>query len=61
MKVHDRTPPNQTNEEERGSLPEKEFRIQAVKVTHNLKNKEESPINTLETWIEKRQKILKRI
>lgn len=61
MQLHDRKSPDQTNEEVIGSLPEKEFRIQAVKVTHNLKNKEVSPINTLETWIEKRQKFLTRV
>ena len=31
VKEHDKFPPNQTKEEEIGSLPEKEFRILIVK------------------------------
>ena len=31
MKVQGKNPPNQTNEEEIGSLPEKEFRVMIVK------------------------------
>ena len=31
VKKHDKNPPNQTKEEEIGSLPEKEFRIMIVK------------------------------
>jgi len=31
VKEHDKCPPNQTKEEEIGSLPEKEFRIMIVK------------------------------
>ena len=33
-----KNPPNQTKEEEIGSLPEKEFRI-ILKMTQNLENK----------------------
>ena len=33
------TKPNQTKEEEIGSLPGKEFRIMIVKMIQNLKNK----------------------
>ena len=32
MKEQDKKPPYQTNEEEIGSLPEKEFRIMIVKI-----------------------------
>ena len=47
--------PNQTKEEEIGSLPEKEFRIMIVKMIQNLENKMELQINSLETRIEKMQ------
>ena len=39
VKKHDECPPNQTKEEEIGSLPEKEFRIMIVKMIQNLENK----------------------
>ena len=39
IKEHDKSPPNQTKEEEIGSLPEKEFRIMIVKMIHNLEKK----------------------
>ena len=32
VKEHDKCPPNQTKEEEIGSLPEKEFKIMIVKM-----------------------------
>ena len=54
-KEHDKSPPNQTKEEEIGSLPEKEFRIMIVKMTQNLENKMELQINSLEIRIEKTQ------
>ena len=41
IKEHDKNPPNQTKEEDRGSLPEKEFRIMTVKMIQNLENKME--------------------
>ena len=46
---------HQTNGEEIGSLPEKEFRIMIVKMMQNLENKMELQINRLETRIEKMQ------
>ena len=55
VKEHDKCPPNQTKEEEIGSLPEKEFRIMIVKMIENLENKVKSQINSLETRIEKMQ------
>ena len=51
VKEHDKCPPNQTKEEEIGSLPEKEFRIMIVKMIQNLENKMELQINRLETSI----------
>ena len=39
MKEHGKNPQDQTNEEETGSLPEKEFRVMIVKMSQNLKNR----------------------
>ena len=39
MKKQGKNPPDQTNEEEIGSLPEKEFRIMIVKMIQNLGNR----------------------
>ena len=50
-------PPNQTKEEEIGSLPEKEFRIMMVKMIQNLDNKMGLQINILETRIEEMQEM----
>ena len=50
-------PPNQTKEEDTGNLPEKEFRIMIIKIIQNLENKMELQINSLETKIEKMQKM----
>ena len=55
VKEHDKSPPNQTKEEEIGSLTENEFRIMIVKMIQNLENKMELQINSLETRIEKMQ------
>ena len=41
MKEQGRSPPDQTNEEEIGSLPEKEFRVMIVKMIQNLGNRME--------------------
>ena len=41
MKEQGKNPPNQTNEEEIGSLPEKEFKIMIEKVIQNLGNRME--------------------
>ena len=41
VKEDDKCPPNQTKEEEIGSLPEKEFRLMIVKMIQNLENKME--------------------
>ena len=50
---HDKCPANQTKEEEKGSPPEKEFRIMIVQMIQNLKNKMELQINRLETRVQK--------
>ena len=52
MKEHDKKTTNQTEEEEIGSLPEKEFRM-TVKMIQNLENKMELWKNRLETRVEK--------
>ena len=57
VKEHDKSPPNETKEEEIGSLPEKEFRKVIVKMNQNLENKMELQINSLETRIEKMQEM----
>ena len=41
MKEQGKNPPDQTNEEEIGSLPEKEFRVMIVKMIPNVGNKME--------------------
>ena len=41
MKEQGKNPPNQTNEEEIGSLPEKEFTVLIVKMIQNLGNRME--------------------
>ena len=57
VKEHDKCPPDQTKEEEIGSLPEKEFRIMIVKMIQKLENKTELQINKLVTRIEKMQEM----
>ena len=41
MKKQGKNPPDLTNEEEIGSLPEKEFRVMTVKMIQNLGNRME--------------------
>ena len=41
MKEQGKNPPDQTNKEETGSLPEKEFRVMIVKMIPNLGNRME--------------------
>ena len=41
MKEQGKNPPEQTNEEEIGSLPEKEFRVMIVQMIKNLGNRME--------------------
>lgn len=42
MKEHGKNPQDQTNEENLGSLPEKEFRVLIAKMIQNLGNKLEA-------------------
>ena len=42
MKEQGKNPSDQTNEEEIGTLPEKEFRVMIVKVIQNLGNRMET-------------------
>ena len=55
VKEHDKCRPNQTKEEEIGSLPEKEFRIMIVRMIQNLEKKN-GVTDSLETRIEKMRK-----
>ena len=57
VKEHGKCPPNQTKEEEMGSLPEKEFRIMIVKMIQNCENKMELQTNRLETRIQMMQEM----
>ena len=57
VKEHEKCPPSQTKEEKIGNLPEKEFRIMIIKMIHNLENKMELQVNSLETRIEKMQEM----
>ena len=57
VKEHDKCPPNQTEEEQIGSLPGKEFIIIIVKMIQNLENRMELQINSLETRTEKMQEM----
>ena len=57
VKEQDKCPPNQTNEEEIGNLPDKEFQIMIVKMIQNLENKMELNINSLDTRIGKIQEM----
>ena len=41
MKEQGKNPPDQTNEEEVGSLPQKEFRIMIAKMIQKLENRME--------------------
>ena len=57
VKEHDKCPPNQTKEEDIGSLPENKSKIMIVKMIQNLENKMELQINSLKTRIEKMQEM----
>ena len=60
VKEQNKSPTNQTQEDEIGSLPQKEFRIMTVKMIQNLENKMKLQINRLETRIDKMQECLTR-
>ena len=46
MKQHEKNPQDPTNEDETGSLPEKEFRVMVVKIIWSLGNNMETQIKT---------------
>ena len=52
MKEQSKTPPELANEEERGSLPEKEFRLMIVKMIQNLGKRTEKIQKTFNKDIE---------
>ena len=52
MKEKGKIPPEQTNEEEIGSLPEKEFRVMIVKMIQNLGNRMEKIQETFKKDLE---------
>ena len=52
MKEQCKNPSDQTNEEEIGSLPEKEFRVIMVKMMQNLRNKMEKTQETFNKDLE---------
>ena len=60
VKEHEKCSPSQTKQEEKGNLPEKEFRIMIIKVIQNLESKIKLKINSMETRIERRKKCLTR-
>ena len=52
MKEQGKNPPDQTIEEEIGSLPEKEFRVMIVKMIQNLRNRMEKIQETFNKDVE---------
>ena len=52
MKEQSKNPPDQTNEEEIGSLPEKEFRVMIVKMIQNFGNRMEKTKETFNKDLE---------
>ena len=52
MKEQGKNPPYQTNEEEIGSLPEKQFRVMIVKMIQNLGNRMEKTQETFNKDLE---------
>ena len=52
MKEQGKNPPDQTNEEEIGILPEKEFRVMIVKIIQNFGNRMEKIKETINKDLE---------
>ena len=52
MMEQSKNPPHQTNKEEIGSLPEKEFRVMIVKMIQNLGNRMEKIQETFNKEVE---------
>ena len=55
VKEQDKCPPKQSNAEDIGNLPDKEFQIMIVKMIQNLEIKMESQMNSPEARMEKMQ------
>ena len=55
IKEQGKNPPDQTNEEEIGSLPEKQFRVMIVKMIQNLGNRMEKIQETFNKDLEKQK------
>ena len=55
MKQQGKNPPDQTNGEEIGSLPEKEFRVMIVKIIQNLGNRMEKIQETFNKDLEEQK------
>ena len=53
MKEQGKNPPDQTNGEEIGSLPEKEFRIMIVKMIQDLRKRMEAKIEKMQEMFNK--------
>ena len=53
VKVKGKNPPDLTNEEEIGSLPEKEFRVMVVKMIQNLGSRKEKIQETFNKELKK--------
>ena len=53
MKERGKNPPDQTNEEEIGSLPEKEFRVMIVMMIQNLGKRMEAKIEKMQETFNK--------
>ena len=56
VKEQGKNPPDQTNEEEVGSLPEKEFRVMVLRMIQNLGNRMEKIQETLNKDLEELKK-----
>ena len=52
MKEQGKNPPDQTNKEEKGNLPVKEFRVMIVKMIQNLGNRMEKIQETFNKYLE---------
>ena len=52
MKEQSKNPPDQTNEEETGSLPEKEFMVMIVKMIQKLEYRRNNKINDIKNSLQ---------
>ena len=53
MKEQGKNPPDQTNEQEIGSLPEKEFRVMIVKMIKDLRKRMDAKIEKMQEMFNK--------